>query len=98
MPRESRDVTVRDVRLRVVEAGDPRSPALVLVHGFLVSHTEFDDVIDDLAARFHVIAPVSPAIATSSVASSAVASMIPLPTVAATSCPASAPAKLRMAA
>lgn len=57
VPRESRDVTVRDVRLRVVEAGDPRSPALVLVHGFLVSHTEFDDVIDDLAARFHVIAP-----------------------------------------
>lgn len=55
--RESRDVTVRGVRLRVVEAGDPAAPALVLVHGFLASHAEFDDVIDGLAARFHVIAP-----------------------------------------
>ncbi len=55
--RESRDVTVRGVRLRVVEAGASSSPALVLVHGFLTSHAAFDDVIDELATRFHVISP-----------------------------------------
>src|SRR5687768_4204891 len=55
--RESRDVTVRGARLRVVEAGDPTSTALVLVHGVLASHLAFDDVIDDPARRFHVIAP-----------------------------------------
>lgn len=55
-----RDVTARGVRMRVVEAGEGNGPPLVLIHGFLVSHLEFDDVIDDLAQRFHVIAPDLP--------------------------------------
>ncbi|HEY4118346.1 MAG TPA: alpha/beta hydrolase [Byssovorax sp.] len=55
-----RDVTARGVRTRVIEAGDDDAPALVLVHGFLVSHRAFDDVIDPLAERFHVIAPDLP--------------------------------------
>ncbi|HVY44903.1 MAG TPA: alpha/beta hydrolase [Minicystis sp.] len=55
-----RDVTARGVRTRVIEAGDPGAPALVLVHGFLVSHRAFDDVIDSFAERFHVIAPDLP--------------------------------------
>ena len=59
-PRIVRDVTARGVRARVVEAGAGRGPALVLVHGFLVSHREFDDIIDTLAERFHVIAPDLP--------------------------------------
>jgi pimeloyl-ACP methyl ester carboxylesterase len=58
--RLSRDVTARGVRMRVVEAGDESSPAVVLVHDFLVSHLEYDDVIDELAERFHVIAPDLP--------------------------------------
>jgi pimeloyl-ACP methyl ester carboxylesterase len=56
--RVIRDVTARGVRMRVLEAG--AGPALLLVHGFLVSHREFDDVIDALAQRFHVIAPDLP--------------------------------------
>jgi len=55
-----RDVTARGVRMRVVEAGEGNGPPLVLIHGFLVSHLEFDDVIDALAQRFHVIAPDLP--------------------------------------
>jgi pimeloyl-ACP methyl ester carboxylesterase len=58
--RLMRDVTARGVRTRVLEAGRETSPALVLIHGFLVSHREFDDIIDPLAAHFHVIAPDLP--------------------------------------
>src|ERR1700759_1215815 len=55
-----RDVTARGVRTRVIEAGDEDAPALVLIHGFLVSHRAFDDVIDPFAEHFHVIAPALP--------------------------------------
>jgi pimeloyl-ACP methyl ester carboxylesterase len=55
-----RDVTARGVRTRVLEAGTPGAPALVLVHGLFTSHRSFDDIIEPLAARFHVIAPDLP--------------------------------------
>lgn len=55
-----RDVTARGVRMRVVEAGEGQGPALFLVHGFLSTHLEFDEVIDRFAAHFHVIAPDLP--------------------------------------
>lgn len=58
--RVTRDVTARGVRMRVLEAGEGNGPALVLAHGVLVSHLTFDDVIDELALRFHVIAPDMP--------------------------------------
>lgn len=58
--RALRDVTARGVRMRVVEAGEPGRPPVVLVHGFLASHLAFDDVIDALADRFHVFAPDLP--------------------------------------
>lgn len=56
--RTARDVTARGVRMRVIEAG--AGQPILLVHGFLVSHIEFDDVIDPLAARFRVVAPDLP--------------------------------------
>lgn len=59
-PRFVRDVTVRGVRTRAIEAGSPDAPTVVLLHGLLSNHREFDDVIDALAARFHVIAPDLP--------------------------------------
>jgi pimeloyl-ACP methyl ester carboxylesterase len=61
-PREGRlrDVTARGIRIRVVEAGDERAPALFLIHGLLASHRSFEDVIEDLGERFHVIAPDLP--------------------------------------
>lgn len=56
--RVLRDVNARGVRMRVLEAGS--GPPLLLVHGFLVSHHSFDDVIDAFARRFRVIAPDLP--------------------------------------
>jgi pimeloyl-ACP methyl ester carboxylesterase len=55
-----RDVTARGVRTRVLEAGSPQSPALVLVHGLFTSHRAFEDIVEDLGERFHVIAPDLP--------------------------------------
>jgi pimeloyl-ACP methyl ester carboxylesterase len=55
-----RDVTARGVRTRVLEAGPENAPALVLIHGFLMSHHAYDDLIGDLSGRFHVIAPDLP--------------------------------------
>jgi pimeloyl-ACP methyl ester carboxylesterase len=55
-----RDVSTRGVRTRVLEAGSDRSPALVLVHGLFASHRSFEDLIEDLSARFHVLAPDLP--------------------------------------
>jgi pimeloyl-ACP methyl ester carboxylesterase len=55
-----RDVSARGVRTRVLEAGSERNPALVLVHGLCTSHRSFEDLIEDLAARYHVIAPDLP--------------------------------------
>ncbi len=55
-----RDVTARGVRTRVLEAGSERSPALVLIHGLFASHRSFEDLIEALSPRFHVIAPDLP--------------------------------------
>src|SRR5438045_3267242 len=55
-----RDVSARGVRTRVLEAGSERAPALVLVHGLYTSHRSFEDLVEDLAPRFHVIAPDLP--------------------------------------
>jgi pimeloyl-ACP methyl ester carboxylesterase len=56
--RVTRDVTARGVRMRVIEAGE--GTPLVLIHGFLGSHLVFDDIIDELAQSFYVIAPDLP--------------------------------------
>jgi pimeloyl-ACP methyl ester carboxylesterase len=53
-----RDVSIRGVRLRFLEAG--QGPPLLLVHGFLASHTAWDAVFAHLSARFRVIAPDLP--------------------------------------
>ncbi|RLB62264.1 MAG: alpha/beta hydrolase [Deltaproteobacteria bacterium] len=58
--RVSRDVTARGVRMRVAEAGGEGQAPLILIHDFLVSHLDFDDIIDELAVDFHVISPVLP--------------------------------------
>jgi pimeloyl-ACP methyl ester carboxylesterase len=59
--REVRDVTVGDVRIRAVETsgrstGPGTPPALLLIHDLMVSHSEWDDVVDELASEFHVVA------------------------------------------
>src|SRR4051812_9830525 len=53
--RVTRDVTARGVRMRVVEAGS--GPPVVLIHDLLVSHLEFEDVMERLAPKYRVLAP-----------------------------------------
>src|SRR6185437_7133696 len=55
-----RDVSARGVRTRVLEAGSDRAPALVLIHGLCTSHRSFEDLVEKLSARFHVIVPDLP--------------------------------------
>jgi pimeloyl-ACP methyl ester carboxylesterase len=46
------------------EAGEPKNPAILLLHGFPTSSHMFRDLIPLLADHYHVIAPTSPASAT----------------------------------
>ncbi len=55
-----RDITSSGVRSRVLEAGRPDAPPLVLLHGFLASHRSFEDSIPALAEHFRVVAPDLP--------------------------------------
>lgn len=55
-----RDVNARGVRTRAVTAGNPKKPALLLVHDFLVSHLSWEEVIGPLAEHFFVVAPDLP--------------------------------------
>lgn len=52
-----RFATVSGRKLFFREAGDPKAPAIVLLHGFPASSHMFRDLIPLLADRFHVIAP-----------------------------------------
>ena len=55
-----RTVTVGDVKVFYREAGDPKKPALLLLHGFPTSSHMFRNLIPLLADRYHVIAPDYP--------------------------------------
>jgi pimeloyl-ACP methyl ester carboxylesterase len=50
-----RTTTVDGVRVFYREAGDPRHPALVLLHGFPSSSVMFRDLMPRLADRFHLL-------------------------------------------
>jgi pimeloyl-ACP methyl ester carboxylesterase len=68
MIRDSGDLTAVRYRTTKVdgltifyrEAGDPRHPALVLLHGFPSSSVMFRDLIPRLADRFYLLAPDHP--------------------------------------
>lgn len=49
--------TVRGLRMFYREAGSKESPTIVLLHGFPSSSHMFRDLIPQLAAKFHIIAP-----------------------------------------
>jgi pimeloyl-ACP methyl ester carboxylesterase len=53
-----RDVSIRGVRLRFLEVGS--GPNVILVHGYLASHTTWEGVQGTLARDFHVVAPDLP--------------------------------------
>lgn len=52
-----RTATVDGQRIFYREAGDPRRPTLVLLHGFPTSSHMFRNLIADLADEYHLVAP-----------------------------------------
>ena len=50
-------IIVDGLNIAYREAGDPRNPKLVLLHGFPASSHQYRDLVPALADRFHVIAP-----------------------------------------
>jgi pimeloyl-ACP methyl ester carboxylesterase len=50
-------VKIEGLNIAYREAGDPKKPKLVLLHGFPASSHQYRDLIPALADRFHVIAP-----------------------------------------
>src|SRR5580698_179825 len=55
-----RTVKVDGIEIFYREAGDPKSPTILLLHGFPTSSHMFRDLIPLLADRFHLIAPDYP--------------------------------------
>jgi len=53
-------VSVNGIKVFYREAGDPRSPAILLLHGFPASSFMYRNLIPLLADRYHVIAPDLP--------------------------------------
>ena len=55
-----RTVDVDGVEVFYREAGDPGAPTLLLLHGFPTSSTQYQELIDRLSDRFHLVAPDYP--------------------------------------
>lgn len=53
----NRTTTVDGHKIFYREAGDPKAPALLLLHGFPTSSHQFRNLIPLLADRYHVVAP-----------------------------------------
>ncbi len=53
-------IQVDGLKIAYREAGDPKSPKLVLLHGFPAGSHQYRDLIRSLAGKFHVIAPDYP--------------------------------------
>ena len=54
--QRERTVSSAGADLQVVEGGDQTAPTLVFVHGYPDAHTCWDEVIELLSDRFHVVA------------------------------------------
>ncbi|SOC57356.1 alpha/beta fold hydrolase [Ornithinimicrobium cerasi] len=57
MTIDARSVRTDRLSTFVREAGDPSAPVLLLVHGNVSSSVFFEELMEDLAADFHLIAP-----------------------------------------
>lgn len=55
-----RTVDVDGVEVFYREAGDQAAPTLLLLHGFPTSSTQYQELIDRLSDRFHLVAPDYP--------------------------------------
>jgi pimeloyl-ACP methyl ester carboxylesterase len=56
-PRFSDVTLATGIRLRYAEQGDPRSPAVILLHGYTDSWFSWSRVLPLIPPRYHVIAP-----------------------------------------
>src|ERR1700712_962861 len=59
-PTTYRTATIEGLNIFYREAGDPKNPTLVLLHGYPSSSFMFRNLIADLSDRFHLIAPDFP--------------------------------------
>lgn len=59
-PVTYRTVMVDSLAIFYREAGDPRNPTILLLHGFPSSSSQYRDLIPLLADRYHVVAPDYP--------------------------------------
>ena len=59
-PVQYRYATVDGIRIFYREAGNPRSPTILLLHGFPSSSFMFRDLIPLLSGQFHLVAPDYP--------------------------------------
>jgi pimeloyl-ACP methyl ester carboxylesterase len=55
-----RTITVENVDIFYREAGNPKNPTILLLHGFPTSSHMFRDLIAELADQYHLIAPDYP--------------------------------------
>ncbi|MFT5116104.1 MAG: pimeloyl-ACP methyl ester carboxylesterase [Parasphingorhabdus sp.] len=55
-----RSMEIQGIDIAYREAGDPSNPAIVLLHGFPTSSHMYRELIPQLAANYHVIAPDYP--------------------------------------
>jgi pimeloyl-ACP methyl ester carboxylesterase len=55
-----RTALVDELKVFYREAGDPKAPTVLLLHGFPTSSHMFRDLIPALADRYHVVAPDLP--------------------------------------
>ncbi len=53
-------IQVDGLKIAYREAGDPKNPKLVLLHGFPAGSHQYRDLIRSLSGKFHVIAPDYP--------------------------------------
>jgi pimeloyl-ACP methyl ester carboxylesterase len=54
------NIVIDGVEIAYREAGDPARPTVLLLHGFPTSSQMFRNLIPELAARYHVLAPDYP--------------------------------------
>lgn len=53
-------IKIKGINIAYREAGDPANPTVVLLHGFPTSSHMFRNLIPELSAKYHVLAPDYP--------------------------------------
>jgi pimeloyl-ACP methyl ester carboxylesterase len=59
-PVKYKTINIDSINIFYREAGDPKAPTILLLHGFPTSSFMYRDLINDLAYKYHLIAPDYP--------------------------------------